>query len=112
MTPQQKLNAVRGELNAALIERQEEIDCGLLALLTSEGFLGVGPPGTAKSYIGHLFAAALEGARVFEVLLTMFTPPEAIFGPLKLSALKADKYERVLDGGAADCEVLVLDEVK
>jgi MoxR-like ATPase len=46
-----KFAAARRDLAAALIERDDEIDLVLTALVAREHVLLVGPPGTAKSLL-------------------------------------------------------------
>ena len=69
----------------------------LLAALAGEHLLLLGPPGTAKSELGRRLAR-LCGGRYFERLLTRFTAPEELFGPLSLAALEQDRYMRRTDG--------------
>ena len=105
-----KFAAVRSALCGSLVERDEEIELCLTALVAGEHLLLVGPPGLAKSaLLDGLLACA--GGRKFSVLMTKFTQPEELFGPLSLTALKVDRYVRVTAGKAAEAEFLYLDEV-
>lgn len=105
------LTDLRTTLSAALIERDAEIDAMLLGLIAREHVLLCGPPGTGKSLLCRSVAAGIAGARYCERLLSPTTPPEAIFGPISLTALREDRYEHVGDGSVTDCELLFLDEV-
>jgi MoxR-like ATPase len=104
-------NNLRDTLAASLIEREPEIDAMLLGLVAREHVLLVGPPGTAKSTLINSLTGAIEGARSFSVLLTKFTTPEEIFGPIKVSALREDRYERSIDGYLPTVEIAFLDEI-
>lgn len=99
------------QLAAALIEREREARACLLAAIAREHVLFVGPPGTAKSLLATSIANAIDGARCFQTLLTKFSTPEEIFGPVSISALRADRYERKVDGYAPTAHVLFLDEI-
>ena len=100
----------RRELTEALIEREEEIDLVLTALLAGEHLLLVGPPGCGKSL---LLDSVLRwtGGRRFSLLLTRFTTPEEVFGPVSLTALKEDRYVRVTAGRLPEADFAFLDEV-
>lgn len=104
------LQSLRADLRANLFERDAEIDCMLTALVAGEHILLLGPPGTAKSALSNALSSALHG-RNFTRLFTRFTTPEEVFGPYSLSGIKADRYERVIDGYLATAEVAFLDEV-
>ena len=100
----------RKELSAALIEREEEIDLVLTALVAGEHVLLVGPPGCGKSLLLDSVLAWTGGTK-FSILLTKFTVPEECFGPVSLAALKADKYVRVTTGKLPEADYAYLDEV-
>ena len=100
----------RRELSAALIERDDEIDLALTALLAGEHLLLVGPPGCGKSLLLDSLLSWAGGAK-FAILFTKFTTPEEVVGPVSLSALKADKYVRVTSGKLPEAEFAFLDEI-
>lgn len=97
-------------LSAGLIERDEQARCLLLAAASGEHVLLVGPPGTAKSEIARRLQWILGGPW-FERLLTRFTVPEELFGPLSLAALDEARYEREIEGYLPCARVAFLDEV-
>jgi len=104
------LKELREGLAASLIERDGEIDALLLGLVAREHVLFISPPGCAKTQLAMSLAGAIQGANVFVRLLDKFTTPEELFGPLKLSALKADRYERAIAGYAPTAHIILFDE--
>ena len=99
------------DLDRALLERDVPVRLLLLGALAGEHVLLVGPPGTAKSELARRLQRAFVGARYFERLLTRFSVPEELFGPLSLRALEQDRYERLTDGFLPTAQVAFLDEV-
>ncbi len=91
-------------------ERGETIRALLVAAVAGEHAVVLGPPGTAKSLLARTLSGAF-GSSYFEWLLTKFTTPEELFGPIKLSALQQDKFTRATAGLLPTCEVVFLDEV-
>jgi MoxR-like ATPase len=105
-----KIRALRADLAANLLERETAIEAALLALLTGEHLLLLGPPGTAKSLLVRSICQRIEAATYFERLLTRFSTPEEIFGPLSLSALEHDRYQRITKGTLVEAHIAFLDE--
>ncbi len=106
----EKFAQARKELSAALIERDEEVDLVLTALVANEHVLLVGPPGSAKSLLLDSVLSWTGGAK-FSILLTKFTTVEEVMGPVSLTALKADKYLRVTTGKLPEADYAFVDEV-
>jgi MoxR-like ATPase len=105
----QKFALARQELSAALIERDEEVDLVLTALIAHEHVLLVGPPGSAKSLLLDSVLKWTGGSK-FSILLTKFTNVEEVFGPVSLTALKADRYVRVTAGKLPEADYAFIDE--
>src|SRR6185437_5136606 len=92
------------------LDKQEVIRLLLVSVAAGEHAVLVGPPGTAKSALVRTFAKLLD-ARYFEYLLTRFTEPNEIFGPVDITAFREGRYERRTEGMLPDAEVVFLDEV-
>lgn len=106
-----KFRALRDDLNANLLEREEAVEAALIGLLTANHVLMLGPPGTAKSLLVRSICDRIENAVFYERLLTRFSVPEELFGPLSLSALGQDKYQRVTTGTLTEAHLAFVDEV-
>lgn len=99
-------------LNSNIYEKESELSLSLLAAIAGESIILLGPPGVAKSMIGHKLKGAFENAKAFEYLMSRFSTPDEIFGPVSISKLKDnDKYERAIRGYLPDADVVFLDEI-
>lgn len=92
-------------------EREAEINGSLLAMLSGENLLFLGPPGTAKTQLAKNICQSIEGGNFFNYLLTSFSTPEELFGPLSLKALEEDEFRRKIDGCLPTAHVALLDEI-
>jgi MoxR-like ATPase len=106
----QKLREVGRELDQRYLDKSELVRMLLITLLAGEHMLIVGPPGTAKSaLVRHL--ARLIDARYFEYLLTRFSEPNEIFGPVDIKAFREGTFVRRVDAMLPQAEIVFLDEI-
>jgi len=82
----------------------------LIAAIAGEHMVLIGPPGTAKSALVRLFSKLVQ-AQYFEYLLTRFTEPNEIFGPIDIQAFREGRYERRMESMLPQAEIVFLDEV-
>ena len=97
-------------LKARFVERDEVIDLIALAAVAGEHLFLFGPPGTAKSALIRQFAAGVQG-RYFEYMLTRFSEPNEVFGPVDIVRLRQGVVATVTSGMLPEAEFAFLDEL-
>lgn len=98
-------------LERRFLERSELIRLLLLGMMSGENVLLIGPPGTAKSQLARGISQLFGSEHWFEYLLTRFTTPDEIFGPVSLQQLKQDQYVRKTSGYLPGAQFVFLDEI-
>jgi MoxR-like ATPase len=106
-----RLNKVNTWLKPKFADRDDALDLLTLALLCHEHILLIGEPGTAKSNICDLFARQIGGCQHFYYLLTRFTEPSEIFGPIDINRFTAGEYRLNTANMLPEAEIAFLDEV-
>lgn len=107
---QDKFDALEANLNNELVERRSEIRTAIIALVAGVHVFYLGVPGVAKSLLVDRLTAYIDGARTFKILMSRFTTPEEVFGPVSLKGLENDEFIRKIEGYLADSEFGFLDE--
>src|SRR5215472_12888886 len=105
-----RLSQLARSLQDRYLGKDEVIRLLVIAAIAGEHAVLIGPPGTAKSALIRMFSRLLS-ARYFEYLLTRFTEPNEIFGPVDIAAFREGRYERRVDGMLPQAEIVFLDEV-
>ncbi|ELV04933.1 AAA family ATPase, partial [Brachyspira hampsonii] len=107
----EKINYILKKLSEGLYEKDEVIALTFLCALAGKSVFLYGPPGTAKSLIVRRIASAFKDSKYFGQLMNRFTTPEDVFGPVSLSKLKEDKFERQTEGYLPKADFVFLDEI-
>lgn len=106
-----RLRAICDELSDRFYERADVVRTLVVTLLAGQHSLVLGPPGTAKSELARELTGRIEGASYWEILLSKFTAPTRMFGPIDVAALARGEYRQVYDGRATTAHVAFIDEI-
>ena len=105
-----RLQEVARVMEQHFLDKQEIIRLLLISAIAGEHMVLVGPPGTAKSALVRLFARLVD-AKYFEYLLTRFTEPNELFGPVDIRAFREGVYTRRTETMLPEAEIVFLDEI-
>lgn len=108
-----RINRARATLASYFVEKQEVVDLMAVSTVAQEPLLLVGKPGTAKSDLVTKWCETMGLAddQYFEYMLTKFTEPSEIVGPIDLNELKEGRFVRRVEGKMPTAEVVFLDEI-
>ena len=112
MKVETQIKTLLKDLSQGIFEKEHILSMALLSAIAGESIFLLGPPGTAKSLVARRLKMAFKDSRAFEYLMSRFSTPDEIFGPVSISLLKnEDRYERVVDGFLPTATIVFLDEI-
>lgn len=106
-----QLQMIQQKLNERFYEREEEVEALLIALLSKQHILFIGPAGTGKSVLSSMLGEIVEDSHYFQHLLTPFSTPEELFGVLSLKDLEQGVYKRNIANMLPEAHFAFIDEI-
>lgn len=111
-TPREHIAQLIEWMSQGVYEKEQIIAVALLCAVAGENLFLLGPPGTAKSMVASRLKMAFKDGKSFDYLMSRFSTPDEIFGPVSISRLKnEDRYERLTAGYLPEADVVFLDEI-
>lgn len=108
----EQTEALIDHIAQGLYEKRQIAAMALLSSVAGENIFLLGPPGTAKSLVASRLKTIFKDGKSFDYLMSRFSTPDEIFGPVSISRLKNDDvYERLTSGYLPDADVVFLDEI-
>lgn len=106
-----KIQNIKTELNVKFIERENEIEMLILALISSSNAFLHGPAGTGKSLLTEELSNRIINSNYFRILMGKTTEPAEIFGAVSINAMKNDTYKVNTVGKLPQAHIGFTDEV-
>lgn len=111
-TPKGHIRQLIEWMSQGVYEKEQIIAVALLCAVAGENMFLLGPPGTAKSMVASRLKMVFKDGKSFDYLMSRFSTPDAIFGPISISRLmNNDRYERLTAGYLPEADVVFLDEI-
>ncbi|WP_067728854.1 AAA family ATPase [Oceanobacillus damuensis] len=106
-----KIREIKDALNGKYLEREQQVEGMLIALLSRQHILLVGPPGTAKSALSMELSTIIENSTYFQWLLTKYTTPDEVFGGIMLKDIEEGIHKHNTEKKLAEAHLVFLDEI-
>lgn len=111
-SPREHISRLVEWMAQGVYEKEQIIAVALLCAVAGENMFLLGPPGTAKSMVASRLKMVFKDGKSFDYLMSRFSTPDEIFGPISISRLKnEDRYERLTTGYLPEADVVFLDEI-
>ena len=111
-TPKKHIQYLIEWMSHGVYEKEHIISMALICAVAGENMFLLGPPGTAKSMVASRLKMVFKDGKSFDYLMSRFSTPDEIFGPISISRLKNDdRYERLTTGYLPEADVVFLDEI-
>ena len=116
-----RIEKLIAQISSGLYEKENSVRLVFLSFLAGESTFLLGEPGTAKSLIARRVSEAFvdpseeekeQGViKFFDYLMSRFSQPDELFGPVSIKQLKDDNYERKTEYYLPKAQFAFLDEI-